>query len=294
MEHLSAVASDELDAALATLTVSDEHLQRSLLQQTRRRLAEQAGRLRAADRPAELAWLERHASAVLAASESAADLPPALAALEGTAAQLRQWRPARAEADPEETDPGETEARLERARQAGRAAALGRTVSARAAALRPVSARLAALRAAEMALYRRLMLLQLLQRAGAPPISGHLPQLRAEVAALHRAVTALCQKHPDCRAAQVSTPRPEPDSIQLQTARFAAAYLLTLFSSFPVILIFVTSVWPIGFHHPSLATKLLSKLCISLCTVFSWYSLILAHYVPNSPVNVVSRLHRVS
>ena len=200
MEHLSTVAADELDAALATLAVSDEHLQRSLLLQTRRRLSEQAGRLRAADRPAELPWLERRASAVLAASESAVDLPPALAALERTAAQLRQWRPARAEGDPE----------LERARLVGRAAALGRTVSARAAALRLVSARLAALRESEMTLYRRLMLLQLLQRAGAPPLSAHLPQLRAEAAALHRAATELCQKHPHCRAAQVNTSPPEP------------------------------------------------------------------------------------
>ncbi|KAF0313739.1 hypothetical protein FJT64_015724 [Amphibalanus amphitrite] len=214
MEHLGAAAADELDAALATLTVSDEELQRSLLAQTGRWLAEQAARLRAADRATELGWLERRTTATLAAADRADELAPVLAAMETVRDQLSDWERRAARAEPaadDGDDPADSAARLEAARRVSRAALLGRRLGVRLAALRPVADQLAAVRAAEMELYRRLMLLELLAKAGSVPRSAHVPQLQAEVGALHRLVAALKKKHPHCHAAQVT----ETEIVQL-------------------------------------------------------------------------------
>ena len=208
-EHLCSAASDELDAALATLSVSDDDLQRSLLGQTRRWLTEQTTRLRAADRSSDLAWLERRAATTLTAADRAEELAPTLAAMETVHAQLGDWErrtAARTEAivtGSSEEDPAVTEALLESARRVSRAAALRRRLAVRVAALRPVCDQLTAVRRSEMVLYRRLMMLELLRKAGAESREGHVSQLMAEVAALHRLVAALKKKHPHCRAVQV-------------------------------------------------------------------------------------------
>lgn len=205
MEHLWKTTSDDLDSALTSLPVSDENDQRALLSQTRRRLSEQAVALHSAEEQHkhDLDWLAARVEATLAEVDPADELAPALAALQHVHDQLAEFErwASRAPPSPEHDN---LDRRLRLARDAARATRLRHEVSAKLTSLIPVRDQLAIVRAAEMTVYRRIMLLELLQKGGGGAQEDHLPQLQVEVTSLTKAVNSLRKKHPQCHALEVS------------------------------------------------------------------------------------------